>query len=235
MAYPKKFRPKTAVAILADENSEPVATAVKTMALAELIVWCLLDQDGRKKGKPKSPNKKHYINTTAALRTRSLVAALLLDRQVKTRVDEEVTGPLLTLVAVTGGFSALTNGISIKSMLRRIRNADTQARYVAEIVRYLVLCRAEPDGSKHATIDNAKKFVEEVGPKLGLTAYKFRTISKFWETSAPAAPLIFALCQEPTFRPSLAKDEKVVLKWLTAFVSSPHRVRPITGPCGLRP
>jgi hypothetical protein len=229
LADPKKFRPKTAVAILADESSEKADLAVKAIALAELIAWSFLDQESRKKGKPKSPKKKRYIVTRTAVRTRSVTAAMLLDRQIKQGVAADVGGPLVALILVTGGFAALANGRSTKATLRKIRKTDVQARYVSEIVRYLVRCQAEPGGTKHATIDNAKEFVGKLGSELGLVPYKIRTITKFWETFAPAAPYIFALYQEPRFSPSSAKDPSFVLNWLTAFVSSTDRVRRLLG------
>jgi len=229
VADPKKFRPKVAVEILTEKSSEPADLALKTITLAELVAWCFLDQEGRKKGKPASPNKRRYIRTVAARRTRGIVSAMLFDRHISERGHLNVIRPLLGFIKLTGGLAALTNGRSTKSMLRAIRKTDAQTRYVFEIVRYLVLCQAEPDGTRRATLDNAKKFVAELGPKLGLAPYGLSAISKFWETFAPAAPYIFSFYQEATFSPSSAKDPALVLNWLAAFVNSPDRVSRLLG------
>jgi hypothetical protein len=223
LAFPEKFRPKTAVAILAEQSAEKSAPTLKTISFAQLIAWSFLDQSDRKKGKPKSQGKKHYISTKFALRALSLVTAMLLDDQIEHQVDEDVTPKLLAIISKTGGFVALASGSSAKSILRKIRKANEQARYVSEIVGYLVRCQAQP-GGKPATIDNAKKFVTNRQSELGLIPIKKRTVAKIWETFAPAAPYIFALYQEPKFKTALGRDPVAVLRWLKTFAGRPTRI-----------
>jgi hypothetical protein len=229
MFDPKKFRPKTAIEILRQNGLEPMLEpAAKTIALSELIAWACLDQEGRMKEKPEPP-KKHFVRSKAAMRTRQLTTAMLLDHQMKIKANNEVTQFLFSIITQAGGLRVLIEGRSIKGLLNDFRRMDVTLRYVVEIIRYLVRWQRHHGGAKHATIEDAKAFVRLSQRELGLGKYKASKISKIWEDFKPAAPYLFALFEERSFVPTRAKNPDSVLDWLAAFVSRERRIMRFLG------
>ena len=81
---------------------------------------------------------------------------MLLDRQMKAKINEEVVQLLLSIISGVGGFRVLIEGRSVKSLLRELRRMDVALRYVVEIVRYLVRCQLHGGNPGRATIEDAK-------------------------------------------------------------------------------
>jgi hypothetical protein len=230
---PKKFRPKTAVEILSSDRLEPtLEPTAKIIALSELIAWTCLDQEKRTKRKPSSPTAKYVIRTEAAMRARQLAIAMLLHRQMKRRDanKEIIMQLLLSILSRAGGIKVLIEeGYSIKYLLKKFRKKDVTLKYVVEIVRYLVRCHSHPSDSNRSTLEDAKTFVRLSHVELGLRKLGSSKINKIWEDFNPAAPYIFALYEEPGFRPIDAKNADVVLDWLGAFVQRHQRVARLLG------
>jgi hypothetical protein len=216
----KKVRPKVSIANLRGEGIDPAfATEAKVIALIELMAFNWLDQEGRTRRKPLSPGALRVISTKRARRARVTAAAALVDLHTISGAPDKVGAELLNVLLTHGGMRSLVNGSSAGALLRRFKKMDQRLKYVVGITSYLVRCAVHPDKTNPETIGAAKAFVCKWEDDAGLSK-----IEKIWEDFKLAAPYIYALHLERSFRPHKAERPADVLKWTLAFIKNPARV-----------
>jgi hypothetical protein len=221
----EKVRPKLAVAYLRDEGIDPAfAIETKAIALIELLAFSWLDQKGRPRREPSSPNALRVIATRSARRARLVAAAGLIDIHTSAGIPDEIAAKMLSVLFSHGGITSLVNGTSAKVLLRNFREMDRRLKYVVGVTDYFVRATVYPDNRIPKTIEDAKAFVCKWEDDCGSSK-----ISKIWECHRLAAPYVYALKLERSFRPLEAKSPRDALDWAIAFVKSPARLARFLG------
>lgn len=224
------FRPKEAVQILSEEFENPeISAAMRVWALSGLIAWVALDQKGRTRRK--APGKdKLPIRTRHAKRARLHTLFLLLSQRQQLGTATDELGSLiarLTVKASGSDLATIVQGPSASDLLDDFRDAASDLRYVAAIVRF-VIQSCLSDGPWRPSIELAKAYVEKYPPE-GCRPYGDRNISEIWQEHRLVAPYIFALHEESSFEPEKAQDVKCALAWLMWFADQPQRLQVLLG------
>jgi hypothetical protein len=172
----KKFTPGRAVKILQSRKGPPIH---KTLALAALMSWMMLDQKKHKVGRDKPVFRRRH-----ALLARNIVIFSLLKR----RKGHALLFEMLTVFLTSDGVNAFLNSPrSPRGWLSRLRK-DKEISCVYQITSYLCRYREYGQDPKKSGVQYAKAFVE----KARNTDVTRRTLAKYWETNKQAAPYIFA-------------------------------------------
>ena len=187
------FRPRLAVAILADlSNEEGVdVTFLKTWALTQLLAWSVLDQ---RPGKRLPKTKKHKIRTANAKRAGHVALAVLLDQllqQESSKERDKTLNLMIGLFRAFGGFTIFVQGRGSRVLLSEAKKSIRALRYVYEIVAFLYRYKKYAGDSVRFDIESAKYFVAK-NQHEGDDTYGLSKISKIWERYKNAAPYIFA-------------------------------------------
>jgi hypothetical protein len=186
----RNFRPSTVVGVR-DSPELDSNNWLKTVMLAQLLAWMILDQP-RKKSKRTG---KVIIRKTNANQIGLVVVGAMIDLRFRnakfaSTLDDKSFVKLVRLFWMCKGYAALQNrgGRAILSRMKRERT-DRELQCVLRIIDYM--CRFADQHSErdsNFTIESAKKFVEKFYDEDQMGPSK---ISKIWEKYKYASPYIF--------------------------------------------
>jgi hypothetical protein len=221
---PMQFRPSQTVRRLRDHADGPYAILARATSLISLMGHSYLDQIDRPRRRPTRDDARRVIRTKFAKYIRMVTLAHLHDCALQDNKTSIVSRKLLRQIARNGGLAAIANAPSSNDLIARFKAAHKEIRYVVLIVEYLLRSKAFPEHGIPSTIEDAKGFVWLESSEYGITK-----IGQIWEDYKLAAPYLFALHLEKSFRPSEIKRVDDVVTWAAAFVTRSRRVERFLG------
>jgi hypothetical protein len=186
--------------LFAGESKDPAF--MKTLILAELLTWAVLDQEpGQRAKKAPTENQSAGQGRPSAGRDRPIkvhkalyagnhVLALLLHRQRKLQRRDETTKLLNELLEARTGVGGFAWAPAYRELYEEARESERELHYVYWIVSYLCRCEKHALDASKFTIENAKRYTENWAPE-GKNTYGESAIEKIWLKYRKAAPFIF--------------------------------------------
>ena len=232
-----RFTPRRAVIELASE--EPSYSLSKPWAVFCLIFWAFLD--GRP-GKRTDDRKRRKIYTDDGRRAGNILLLFelhnaLVEKSAKQdglaeKWDNEAAD-IMRLFEDTEGFANAIAGNSAADLLDLCRESYTRVASVVEVVRYAE-CKQVPKDKR--TIEDAKYFISHfpefkflfTGPSGESTFAGKRpgvkALEKTWAEYVVAAPVLFALHNDPKFSYRMFENIETAITWTKNFCADRERI-----------
>ncbi len=163
---------------------------LKTLLLAQLLAWMILDQGSGNRETRKSAGAERRSKLPNAASAGRYVLALLLDRQQKLKRHDETNTLLNELVTARRLVRGLVWATGSRQQYNDARAAERELHYVYWIISYLCRCKQHGLDANKFTIETAKQYIAQWGNE-GKRTYGVSRIEKIWLKYRHAAPFIF--------------------------------------------
>jgi hypothetical protein len=182
-----RFRPGVTVKYLVATKPED-PSFMKTLALAQLLSWMILDQQLGRRTHTKNGDAVRPVPNWA--RVGNHVLALLLHVQSKLKRQDETTKILNELLAARGGVGGFAWTRGSYDLYQEAQKATRALKYVYWTVNYLCRCKKYDVDASKFNIESSKVFLNKWAPEK--RPYSASKIEKAWLKYKDAAPYIFA-------------------------------------------